>query len=283
MNTQAQTTPTADPQQTAASYFKDLQERICQAFEALEPNGATFDVTPWEKDPDAQLQGSGEMRLMRGEVFEKVGVNFSDVYGTFSPEFAKQIPGALENGGKFRATGVSLVSHMSNPHVPTVHMNVRRIETSQSWYGGGADLTPTFAYDEDTQAFHAAMQQACDGYRDGAYDEYKKWCDEYFHIQHWDEPRGVGGIFFDNVNSNDEDKDFAFVQAVGEAFLTIYPQLVAQRMAQPFTEAEKTTQLYKRGRYVEFNLLYDRGTKFGFATGGNPEAILMSMPPEVRW
>ena len=270
-----------------AVYVRDLQNRICTEFERLD-GGDTFERKPWEKDGTPQaggsvLLGSGEMRVMRGKVFEKVGVNVSNVHGTFSEKFAAEIPGAAENGGKFRAIGISLVSHMHNPHVPTVHMNVRLIHTSKLWFGGGADLTPTLAYAEDTAHFHAMLKAACDGYEPTAYDAYKKWCDEYFLIKHWNEPRGVGGIFFDNLNSGNVARDFEFVRAVGDGFLPAYSPIVERRAALPHTPEEKEKQYAKRAKYTEFNLLYDRGTRFGFMTGGNPEAILMSLPPTARW
>ncbi len=194
-----------------------------------------------------------------------------------------QLPGAKESAGRFVATGVSLVSHMYNPFVPTVHMNVRFMATSRGWFGGGSDLTPTFPFDEDTADFHAALRAACDSYRPEAYAEYKDWCDRYFYLPHRKEPRGVGGIFFDNLASGDPAKDWAFVRTVGEAFLGIYPKIVARRKDTAFTAEDKDKQLYKRGRYVEFNLVYDRGTKFGFATDANPDAYLMSLPPVVKW
>jgi coproporphyrinogen III oxidase len=263
-------------------WFAELQQRIIHTLESLEPS-ATFTQTPWHKNPEDLLQGHGTMAVMRGDVFEKVGVNYSNVHGTFSEQFAGEIPGALENNGAFKACGVSLVAHPTNPFVPIVHMNVRHIETAKSWFGGGADLTPTFPFDEDTALFHHHMKQACDGYDPGAYPAYKKWCDEYFFIKHHNEPRGVGGIFFDDLNSGNFEKDFSFIQAVGQAFIETYPPLVQRRAGQSWTETDKEQQLLKRARYVEFNLLYDRGTRFGFMTGGNPEAILMSMPPTARW
>ena len=266
----------------AAEYFQDLQSRICAAFESFEPT-ARFNRKAWTREPGERLQGSGLTCLMRGEVFEKVGVNFSNVHGTFQPQHRGQIPGAEQSDGRFTATGISLVAHMSNPHVPTVHMNVRYLCTAKSWFGGGADLTPAIAYDEDTQEFHAALSAACDSYRPGAYQEYKAWCDRYFYLPHRKEPRGVGGIFFDDLASGDRDADFGFVRAVGEAFLDVYPKLVTRRRNTPFDEADRERLLYKRGRYVEFNLVYDRGTKFGFQTEADPEAYLMSLPPIVKW
>jgi coproporphyrinogen III oxidase len=269
------------PDATAA-YFRDLQDRICAAFEGFEPS-ARFVRTPWNRPPEHRLKGGGEMRLMRGEVFEKVGVNFSHVWGEFSETARKQISGAEASGGRFVACGISLVSHMTNPFVPTVHMNVRFLKTDKAWFGGGADLTPTFPFAEDTEEFHAALKRACDGYRPDAYAEYKAWCDRYFYLPHRQEPRGVGGVFFDDLNSGNAEADFAFVRAVGEAFLDVYPRIVRRRMSTPYGEAEREKLLHKRGRYVEFNLVYDRGTKFGFATDANPEAYLMSLPPIVKW
>lgn len=265
----------------AQTYFKSLQKNIIQAFEALDP-GCTFELQPWEKEPGAMLQGGGTMAIMRGKVFEKVGVNFSCVHGTFSEPFRAEIPGANESNGQFWASGVSLVSHMHNPHVPTVHMNVRRIETSKAWFGGGADLTPTIAYAEDTAHFHNTLKTACDSYSPQAYADYKAWCDDYFFIKHRNEPRGVGGIFFDYLEDRPAET-FDFVKAVGQAFTTAYCPLVAKRKETPFTEEDKMKQYHKRAAYAEFNLLYDRGTRFGFQTGGNAEAILMSMPPQARW
>ncbi len=267
---------------TAGEYYKDLQDRICAAFESLD-TGSKFEHTDWQRPADHRLKGGGRMRVMRGEVFEKVGVNFSHVWGVLSDQAISQIPGAKESNGRFSACGISLVSHMRNPFTPIVHMNVRCMETSKLWFGGGADLTPTFPFEEDTQEFHAAMKGACDAYRPDAYKEYKEWCDRYFYLPHRKEPRGVGGIFFDDLNSGDPEADFKFQQAVGEAFLDIYPKIVARRKDTPYTEDDLEKLLLKRGRYVEFNLVYDRGTKFGFATDANPDAYLMSMPPIVKW
>jgi coproporphyrinogen III oxidase len=220
---------------------------------------------------------------MRGSVFEKVGVNVSHVWGVFSPQARAQIPGAAESDGQFVACGISLVAHMVNPYVPAVHMNLRYLRTSRAWFGGGSDLTPTFPFEEDTALFHDALRQACDSYRADAYREFKEWCDRYFYLPHRQEPRGVGGIFFDELASGDVDADFAFVKAVGEAFLRVYPILVGRRKDTPFDEAARERLLIKRGRYVEFNLVYDRGTKFGFSTDADPEAYLMSLPPLVKW
>jgi coproporphyrinogen III oxidase len=266
----------------AAAYFSDLQARICSAFESLEDNGR-FSDRPWSRPEGHRLQGGGTMRLMRGRVFEKVGVNVSRVWGMLAPQFKTQIPGAEESEGKFQACGISLVAHMMNPYVPAVHMNLRYLSTSRAWFGGGSDLTPTFPNDEDTKDFHDALRGACDTYRADAYREFKEACDKYFFLPHRQEPRGVGGIFFDQLASADAVADFGFVRAVGEAFLGVYPKIVARRKDMGFDAAARDQLLIKRGRYVEFNLVYDRGTQFGFGTDADPEAYLMSLPPLVRW
>ncbi|MGH8217660.1 MAG: oxygen-dependent coproporphyrinogen oxidase [Steroidobacteraceae bacterium] len=266
----------------AVAYFRDLQARICQAFEAFEPS-ARSEARSWSRPEGHRTQGGGESRLMRGAVFEKVGVNVSHVWGTLSPQGRAQVQGAEQSDGRFTACGISLVSHMVNPYVPTVHMNLRLLSTSRAWFGGGADLTPTFPVSEDTAEFHRALEQACEAYRPGAYREFKEWCDRYFYLPHRREPRGVGGIFFDELASGDIERDFAFVQGVGAAFLSVYPRIVARRRDTSYDEAAREQLLYKRGRYVEFNLVYDRGTRFGFATDADPEAYLMSLPPLVRW
>ncbi len=267
---------------TAAAYFRELQAEICAAFEAFETS-ARFEARSWSKPAGHRLQGGGESRLMRGAVFEKVGVNVSHVWGSLAPQSRPQVSGADESEGRFVATGISLVAHMTNPYVPTVHMNLRFLCTSRGWFGGGADLTPTFPFDEDTAEFHRALEQACEAYRPGGYREFKEWCDRYFYLPHRHEPRGVGGIFFDDLASGDVQADFAFVRRVGAAFLSVYPRIVERRKSLPFDEAAKDRQLFKRGRYVEFNLVYDRGTKFGFATDADPDAYLMSLPPVVKW
>ena len=266
----------------AAAYFSELQERFCSAFEAFETS-ARFESRAWSRPAGHRLQGGGRSRLMRGAVFEKVGVNWSHVWGSFSPQFRAQVPGAAESEGRFAACGLSLVAHMMNPYVPAVHMNLRFMSTSRAWFGGGADLTPTFAFEEDTAEFHAALKAACDAYRASAYEEYTAWCDRYFYLPHRQEPRGVGGIFFDELASGDAQADFAFVRSVGEALLRTYPRIVTRRGSLGFDEAAREKLLVKRGRYVEFNLVYDRGTKFGFGTDADPEAYLMSLPPLVRW
>lgn len=278
--------------QAAADWFATLRDRICAAFEAIEDEHTVpmrdaapgrFERSSWTRpDEGGAPGGGGEMSIMRGRVFEKVGVNISRVEGTFSEGFRARIPGA-EDDGKFWAAGVSLVAHMQSPLVPAVHMNTRHIVTSKGWFGGGADLTPMTPDDDDTRDFHAALQAACDAHDPAYYEKFKKWCDEYFFLPHRNEARGVGGIFYDYVDTGDWDADFAFTRDVGLAFLDIYPQLVRRHMDRSWTEAQRAHQLQRRGRYAEFNLLYDRGTQFGLKTGGNVEAILMSMPPEVTW
>jgi coproporphyrinogen III oxidase len=275
-------------QRRAAAWFETLRDRICAAFEAIEdeyagPDAETlapgrFVRTPWERPGG----GGGTMALLRGRVFEKVGVNISTVAGEFSPEFRGEIPGAAEDP-RFWASGVSLVAHMRSPLVPAVHMNTRHIVTRKAWFGGGADLTPIYPDAAAADAFHAVLKTACDGYDPECHARFKAWCDEYFYLPHRGEPRGAGGIFFDYLDSGDWERDFAFVRAVGEAFLVVYPAIVRPRMNRPWTAEQRRHQLVRRGRYVEFNLLYDRGTRFGLRTGGNVEAILMSLPPEAAW
>lgn len=267
---------------TAAQTFRDLQARFCAAFEAFEPR-SRFEARAWEKPDGHRLQGGGEARLMRGSVFEKVGVNVSHVWGVLAPEARPQVAGAAESEGRFTACGISLVAHMTNPYVPAMHMNLRYLATSRAWFGGGSDLTPTFPIAEDTAQFHAALAAACAAYRPGAYEEYKGWCDRYFYLPHRQEPRGVGGIFFDDLAAGAAGSEFAFVRAVGEAVLEVYPRIVARRKDTPYDEAARERLLVKRGRYVEFNLVYDRGTRFGFSTDADPDAYLMSLPPVVKW
>lgn len=279
-------------QDDAMSWFKQLRDQICAEFIAIEEEYAAanpeldgagaFAQKPWSR-PEG---GGGVMSIMHGQVFEKVGVNISTVHGEFSKEFRGQIPGT-EDDPKFWASGISLVAHMRNPFVPAVHMNTRYLNTGgldgKRWFGGGADLTPIMLNDEDTADFHGSLKSMCDAHDPSYYPAYKEWCDEYFYLKHRDEPRGAGGIFYDYLDAGDFAGEFNFTQDVGKTFLDIYATLVRRRMDTPFTEADRHHQLVRRGRYVEFNLLYDRGTTFGLKTGGNVEAILMSMPPEVRW
>lgn len=267
-------------------WFSQLQHRICEELQGLEEEcmennllSGVFEKKKW----DFNQNGGGIMAILQqGRIFEKAGVNVSCVSGKFSQEFANQIPGAEEDAN-FWACGLSLVIHPLNPHVPIIHMNTRHIVTTQSWFGGGIDLTPSISYLEDTQYFHQTLQECCDRHDTKYYPKFKKWCDEYFYLPHRQEARGVGGIFYDYLDSGNFANDFAFTQDVGEIFLNIYPNIVRSHMNTVWDSHDKYAQLLKRGRYVEFNLLYDRGTQFGLKTGGNTEAILMSLPPLACW
>jgi coproporphyrinogen III oxidase len=291
----------------AQAWFEALRDRLCAAFESIEDDFAApdqsvvtaghpplhamapgrFTSTAWDRPtPDGTPGGGGVMSVMRGRVFEKVGVNVSTVAGTFSPEFRRQIPGTEEDP-RFWASGISLVAHMRSPHVPAVHMNTRMLITTQGWFGGGGDITPMRPESEaaqyDAADFHTAFRAACDKHDPAYYPRFKSWCDEYFFLPHRNEPRGLGGIFYDRLDSGNAAEDLAFTKDVGLAFLDVFPRIVRRRMGQGWTSEEREHQLIRRGRYVEFNLIHDRGTLFGLKTGGNTEAILMSLPPEVRW
>jgi len=284
--------PLDEQQQAARDWFESLRDRICREFEAIEleaGSDAAFEFTPWDRtDPDGQPGGGGVRGQMNGKVFEKVGVNVSTVGGRFSPEFAASIHGAQDDP-TFFATGISLVAHMTNPHVPAVHMNTRFLATTKRWFGGGADLNPAVPKDEDTEAFHARLRAACAAHDPTFYPRFSKWAEDYFYIPHRGVPRGVGGIFYDHLECMEPgegpsfDDNFAFTRDVGEAFLDVFPKIVRARRDTPFDDDDMRRLLEFRGRYVEFNLLYDRGTLFGLKTGGNIDAILMSLPPLAAW
>ena len=280
--------------QSTSAWFFELRNKICAEFEAIEQEYANLNQAPIDLEVDPQKAkfiqkkwnreagGGGEMSVMKGNVFEKVGVNISTVFGELSPEFSKQIPGA-EKDPQFWASGISLVAHMRSPLVPAVHFNTRFICTTKSWFGGGGDLNPMFEDAEDTKNFHQHFKNACDKYHPNYYPDFKKWCDEYFYIKHRKQARGVGGIFYDYLDSDNFSEDFSFTKDIGLAFLEIFPQLVRKSMLKKWDDAMREHQLIKRGLYTEFNLIYDRGTKFGLMTDGNVEAILMSLPPVAKW
>lgn len=285
-----------DRKSSAKRWFEELRDRLCAALEALEEEGGAlyderapgrFERTAWSRgDGDAE-EGGGVMSMLHGRVFEKAGVHASTVHGEFSEEFRKAIPGASDDP-RFWASGVSLIVHPRNPHAPAAHMNTRMIVTTACWFGGGGDLNPMHpdyrnAQHEDTRDFHAAMEAACARHDEGYFAKFKAWCDEYFYLPHRDEPRGVGGVFYDRHDTGDWSADFEFTKDIGRAFLDIYPKLVARRKDTPWTDEDREKQLVQRGRYAEFNLLYDRGTTFGLKTGGNVDAILSSLPPEAKW
>ena len=281
----------------ARAWFESLRDRLCATFESIEEasDGGALSALPagrfvrsaWQRPTeDGSDGGGGVMSVMKGRVFEKVGVNVSTVSGEFSPDFRAQIPGAAEDP-RFWASGISLVAHMQSPLVPAAHFNTRMLVTTKGWFGGGGDLTPmrleSGAAVEDAADFHAAFRVACDRHNPAYYGDFKAWCDRYFYLPHRNEPRGAGGIFFDRHFTGDAEADFAFVRDVGEAFLDVYPRIIRRRMGEAWSVADREHQLIRRGRYVEFNLIHDRGTLFGLKTGGNVEAILMSLPPEVKW
>ncbi len=279
-----------DCRQRSVRYFAGLRDRICAAIEEIERETAApsaepdrFERKSWKRpNPDGADGGGGTMSVLRGRTFEKMGVNVSEVHGAFSPEFAREIPGAGDDGA-FWAAGISLVAHPRSPRVPAVHMNVRHIMTGCWWFGGGADLTPALPVAEDTAHFHDVWRKTCDKDDEGRYRQYRKWCDDYFFLPHRGEPRGVGGIFFDYRNTGDWEADYSFATSVGSAFLDAYLPIARRRMREPWSDDDRERQLRKRGRYAEFNLAFDRGTRFGLMTGGNPDAVLMSLPPLASW
>ena len=272
---------TENQKTTAEKWFSKLRDKICKEFEDIEnslSNKNSFKIKNWKRDGG----GGGKMSIMKGNIFEKVGVNISTVYGKFSENFRSNIPGA-EDDGKFWASGISVVSHPKNPFVPAAHMNTRLIVTSKTWFGGGGDITPMKPSKVMSREFHNDLKNSCNRHNENYYDEFKKWADEYFLIKHRNETRGDGGIFFDYINTGNWEKDFSFVRDIGETFLNSYSSIIKKTKNLPWNEKDREDQLIKRGRYAEFNLIYDRGTLFGLKTGGNTDAILMSLPPEVKW
>ena len=271
----------------ASEWFAHVQTTLCARIETLETSGAKFERKDWKRGDGATDEGGGTMAMLHGEVIEKAGIHISEVHGTFSPEFRKQIDGAEEDP-RFWAAGVSVIVHPKNPYAPTAHMNTRMVVTTKNWFGGGGDLTPMMdaarsPKHEDTIDFHKSYKSACDKHNAAYYPRFKEECDNYFYLPHRQETRGTGGIFYDHLNSGDWEADFAFTQDVGRAFIDVYPEIIARRCNTAYGQAEREEQLKRRGRYVEFNLLYDRGTMFGLKTGGNIESILSSMPPLVMW
>lgn len=283
----------------ATGWFRQLRDDLCENLESLEPNGDRFTREIWTRTEGGDSPdlgggdlgggdlGGGEMSILKGATFEKAGVHISTVYGELSEQFRDQVDGAQDDP-RFWASGISVIIHPKNPNIPAVHMNTRMVVTSKNWFGGGGDLTPVLIRDRradhpDTIDFHAAYKKACDTHDAAYYPKFKKQCDDYFYLPHRNEHRGTGGIFYDHLNSGDWEKDFAFTQSVGKAFLNCYPMIAKRRMKDSYTDADRNEQLVRRGRYVEFNLLYDRGTMFGLKTGGNVDSILSSMPPLVKW
>ena len=272
---------TENQKTTAEKWFSKLRDKICKEFEDIEnslSNKNSFKIKNWKRDGG----GGGKMSIMKGNIFEKVGVNISTVYGKFSENFRSNIPGA-EDDGKFWASGISVVSHPKNPFVPAAHMNTRLIVTSKTWFGGGGDITPMKPSKVMSREFHNDLKNSCNRHNENYYDEFKKWADEYFLIKHRNETRGDGGIFFDYINTGNWEKDFSFIRDIGETFLSSYSSIIKKTKNSPWNKKDREDQLIKRGRYAEFNLIYDRGTLFGLKTGGNIDAILMSLPPEVKW
>ena len=262
------------------NWFKTLQDMICSEIEELE-NKPKFKLTNWQRNKSKD-EGGGEYRILEnGKIFDKVGVNFSEVYGKFSEKFKDRIPGT-KNDPSFWASGISVVMHMKNPHIPAMHFNTRYIHTSYGWFGGGMDVTPCFEDKNLKKWFHNELKKTCDRHNKKFYKKYKKQCDEYFYLPHRKETRGIGGIFFDYKKENWE-KDFKFVRDVGLTFKQVFKDIIMKKNKKKWTKKQKEVQYLKRGRYIEFNLLYDRGTKFGLQTGGNTDAILMSLPPIAKW